>query len=111
MFLAAHGPYFVGPILEWVQGILVLVVLVVEIVAFVNCLTQRAEAFPVVGSISKGGWLGITGASVFFTLLLGPTFITGAFAIFGMIAVAAALVYLLDVRPALRDAVDGHGSW
>jgi hypothetical protein len=28
-----------------------------------------------------------------------------------MIAVAAALVYLLDLRPALRDAVDGHGSW
>jgi hypothetical protein len=22
-----------------------------------------------------------------------------------------ALVYLLDLRPALRDAVDGHGSW
>jgi hypothetical protein len=111
MLLAAQGPNFVGPILNWVQGILVLVVLVVEIVAFVNCLTQKAEAFPVVGSISKGGWLGITGASVFFTLILGPALITGIFAIFGMIAVAAALVYLLDVRPALRDAVDGHGSW
>ncbi len=111
MLLAAQGPNFVGPVLNWVQGILVLVVLVVEIVAFVNCLTQKAEAFPVVGSISKGGWLGITGASVFFTLILGPALITGIFAIFGMIAVAAALVYLLDVRPALRDAVDGHGSW
>jgi hypothetical protein len=111
MLLAAQGPNFVGPVLNWVQGILVLVVLVIEIVAFVNCLTQKAEAFPVVGSISKGGWLGITGASVFFTLILGPALITGIFAIFGMIAVAAALVYLLDVRPALRDAVDGHGSW
>jgi hypothetical protein len=111
MLLAAHGPNFVGPILDWVQGILALVVLVVEIVAFVNCLTQRAEAFPVVGSISKGGWLAITGASMFFTLLLGPAVVTGTYAIFGMIAVAAALVYLLDVRPALRDAVDGHGSW
>src|SRR6266487_3413206 len=111
MLLAAQGPNFVGPVLNWVQGILLLVVLVVEIVAFVNCLTQKAEAFPVVGSISKGGWLGITGASVFFTLILGPALITGIFAIFGMIAVAAALVYLLDVRPALRDAVDGHGSW
>jgi hypothetical protein len=111
MLFAAHGPNFVGPVLYWVQGILVLVVLVIEIVAFVNCLTQKAEAFPVVGSISKGGWLGITGASVFFTLILGPALITGVFAIFGMIAVAAALIYLLDVRPALRDAVDGHGSW
>ena len=96
---------FVSPILYWVNWVLLLVVLVVEIIAFVNCLTQRAEAFPVVGSIPKGGWLGLTGAAIFFTLFLGP------FSIFGMVAVAAALIYLLDVRPALRDAVDGHGSW
>jgi len=111
MYLADPGNTFVGPVISWIDRLLLLVVLVVEIVAFVNCLTQRAEAFPVVGSISKGGWLGITGAALFFTLLLGPAFIIGPFGIFGMIAVAAALVYLLDVRPALRDAVDGHGSW
>ena len=29
----------------------------------------------------------------------------------GAIAVAIALVYLLDTRPALRDAVDGRGGW
>ena len=105
MFLAAHGPDFYHPVLLWVQRSLLLVVLVVEIVAFINCLTQRAEAFPVVGSIPKGGWLGLTGGAIFFTLLLGP------FTIFGLVAIAAALIYLLDVRPALRDAVDGHGSW
>jgi hypothetical protein len=102
---------FVWTTIRWLNDALLLVILVVEIVAFVNCLTQRAEAFPVVGSISKGGWLGITGAALFFTLILGPAFIIGPFGIFGMIAVAAALIYLLDVRPALRDAVDGHGSW
>ncbi|OLE26219.1 MAG: hypothetical protein AUG44_13695 [Actinobacteria bacterium 13_1_20CM_3_71_11] len=111
MLLADHGPIFVWQILSWVNFILFLAILVVEIVAFVNCLTQRAEAFPVVGSISKAGWLGITGAAAFFTLILGSAFIYGPYAIFGMIAVAATLVYLLDVRPALRDAVDGHGSW
>jgi hypothetical protein len=105
MFLAAHGPDFYHPVLDWVQGALLVAVLVVEIVAFINCLTQRAEAFPVVGSIPKGGWLGLTGGAIFFTLLLGP------WSIFGMVAIAAALIYLLDVRPALRDAVDGHGSW
>lgn len=105
MFFAAHGPDFYHPVLFWVQRALLLVVLVVEIVAFINCLTQRAEAFPVVGSIPKGGWLGLTGGAIFFTLLLGP------FTIFGLVAIAAALIYLLDVRPALRDAVDGHGSW
>src|SRR2546429_3521185 len=105
MLLADHGPIFVWPILSWVNFILFLAILVVEIVAFVNCLTQRAEAFPVVGSIPKAGWLALTFGALVFTLLLG------LFSIFGMVAVAAALVYLLDVRPALRDAVDGHGSW
>ena len=47
----------------------------------------------------------LTGGAFVFTLLIG------LFSIIGMIPVAAALIYLLDTRPALRDAVDGHGSW
>lgn len=105
MALAAHGPIFAFPIMTWVMYVLWLVVIVVEFVAFINCLTQRAEAFPVVGSIPKGGWLALTGGTFVFTLLIG------LFSILGMVVVAAALVYLLDVRPALRDAVEGHGSW
>jgi hypothetical protein len=35
----------------------------------------------------------------------------GIINIFGMIAVAAGCVYLLDVRPALREATGGGGSW
>ena len=102
MVLAASQ--FATPIRYWVTVVLTLVVLVVEIIAFVNCLLQRAEAFPVVGSIPKGGWLAITFGAIFFTALLG------AVGFFGLIAVAAALIYLLDMRPALRDAVDGHGT-
>ena len=106
MLLADHGPIFVWQILSWVNFILFLAILVVEIVAFVNCLTQRAEAFPVVGNIPKGGWLLLTGGALFFTFFVGLLF-----PLIAMVAVACALVYLLDVRPALRDAVDGHGSW
>src|SRR5262245_35478979 len=105
MFLAAHGPDFSHPVIFWVKNSLLLVVLVVELVAFIHCRTRLAEALPVVGWIRKGGWLGLTGGSFFFTLLLV------SFPIFGLVAIAAALIYLLDVRPALRDAVDGHGSW
>jgi hypothetical protein len=96
---------FAYPITSWFQFALNVIILIVELFAFVNCATQRAEAFSAVGSISKGGWLALTGGALLFTLLLG------FFSLFGMIAVAAALVYLLDVRPALRDAVDGHGPW
>jgi hypothetical protein len=102
---AAHGIDFADPVIFWVMRALWLLVMGVEVVAFVNCLTQRAEAFPVVGSVPKGGWLALTGGAIFFTALLG------LISFLGLIAVAAALIYLLDVRPALRDAVDGHGSW
>jgi hypothetical protein len=105
MALAAHGPYFAGPIIDWVMRALWLVIIVVEFAAFITCLLQRAEAFPGVGSIPKGGWLALTFGAFVFTALIG------LFSIIGMVAVAAALIYLLDTRPALRDAVDGHGSW
>ena len=31
--------------------------------------------------------------------------------IFGLIGIAAALIYLLDVRAGLRDLTDGKGFW
>jgi hypothetical protein len=31
--------------------------------------------------------------------------------IFSLIAIAAAALYLLDVRPGLRDISNGRGSW
>jgi Protein of unknown function (DUF2516) len=89
-----------------VTWVLTVVCLIIELWAFLNCLTQRAEAFGVVGRIPKGGWLAMTGGAVLVTLLFGTV---GSF--LGLIAVVVAGVYLLDVRPALRDAVDGHGSW
>ncbi len=31
--------------------------------------------------------------------------------ILAVIAITVALVYLLDVRPAIRDATEGRGNW
>jgi hypothetical protein len=75
----------------------------------VNCLTQRAEAFPVVGSLSKAAWLAILAAAVLVTLLCGIP--ANGVSFLGFIAITAAAIYMLDVRPALRDAADGTGSW
>ena len=83
---------------------------VIEVVAFVHCLTQRADAFPVVGSLSKNAWAGILGAAALVTigcLAIGYTGIS----IFAFAAITAAAIYLLDVRPALRDATEGSGGW
>jgi hypothetical protein len=105
--MAIAAPIFVWTIIFWITSVLLIAVLAVEVFAFVNCLMQRADAFPVVGNIPKGGWLALNGGAILFTLLLGRISIFFAF-----IGAAVAAVYLLDVRPALRDAVDGgHGSW
>jgi len=88
-----------------------IVALVIEIVALGHCLVQRPDAFPAINTLSKRAWMGLTGGSVLVTLLA----FVGFFVTFGIMLVMASItvaaVYLLDVRPALRDAVDGHGSW
>ena len=95
----------------WINISLVLVTFGVELFAFVNCLVQRPDAFPAIGTFPKGLWLAMIGGSALFVLLglssaFGP--LAGMLAI---IPIVIALVYLLDVRPALRDAVDGGGPW
>jgi hypothetical protein len=83
---------------------------VIETVALINCLTQRADAFPVVGSLSKTAWTGILLASVLVTAACG--FLFGqTISIFAFAAITASAIYLLDVRPALRDATNGSGGW
>jgi hypothetical protein len=85
---------------------LLVVALAIEAFAFVNCLTQRADAFGVIGTLSKGVWLALTGGALLVTLLVQV-----ALGILGMIAITIAAIYLLDVRPALRDTGDGPSSW
>lgn len=101
---------FYADVAAYVTFAILIVFLVIEIVAFVNCLTQRADAFAVVGSLSKNAWAAILGGSVLLTLLCtfsGP----GGISIFALAAITATAIYMLDVRPALRDAASGSGSW
>ena len=108
MALAAVPSFYLQ--VQFYVGLLAMVLfLLVEGWALVHCLTQRADAFPVVGSLSKGGWLAILFGAILLTLVCANPKYGVSF--FGFIAVGAALIYLLDVRPALRDATDGSGSW
>jgi hypothetical protein len=106
--VSAAAPIFYDVIEDWVTIAILAAMMVIEIVAFINCITQRADAFPVVGSLSKAAWLVILGGGVLLTLVC---FRPGTVSFFGFIAVTAAAIYMLDVRPALRDATDGTGSW
>ena len=85
---------------------LLVVALIIEAFAFINCLTQRSDAFGAIGTLSKGLWLALTGAALLVTVLSQY-----AVGLLGFIALTIAAVYLLDVRPALRDAADGPSSW
>jgi hypothetical protein len=108
--LSAATPVFVYAAEGYLNLVILVALLVIEIVAFINCVTQRSDAFPVVGSLSKAAWLAILGASVLFTLICSYP-LGSSMSIFAFIAIIAAGIYMLDVRPALRDATDGTGSW
>jgi hypothetical protein len=106
--VSAATPVFAYEVEFYVTSAILLAMVIIEIVAFINCITQRADAFPVVGSLSKVAWLGILGGALLLTVLCARP---NAISIFGFIAITAAAIYMLDVRPALRDATNGTGSW
>jgi hypothetical protein len=104
--MATTAPLFYLDVRFVIDFALLVFALVIEGVAFVHCLTQRSDAFPAIGTLPKGAWLAILGIALLLTLLF-----FGAVSIFGLIGIAAASVYLLDVRIGLRDLTDGKGFW
>lgn len=91
-----------------INTLLTLFTLVLGVVAFIHCATQRSDAFPAIGTLQKPAWLAIIGVA---TLLALVTSASGFGLIFRLIAIAASALYLLDVRRGLRDITDGRGSW
>ena len=85
--------------------------LVLGAAALLHCLVQRAEAFPAIGTMSKTIWLALTGGGLLLIAVSPQLLRMGYLNIFLLVAAGIFAVYLLDIRPALRDAVDGHGSW
>lgn len=88
---------------------------VIGLVALINCALQRSDAFPAIGTLQKPAWLAIIGVSTFIALCLGFQAMETGRETFGMlfklIALGAAALYLLDVRPGLRDISNGRGPW
>lgn len=74
-----------------------LVLLGFAVWAFVDAAIRPGPAFPAAGKLTKPAWLAILGLSVALCLYGVP--LLGLFG--GLIAVAV-IVYLVDVRPAVR---------
>src|SRR4051812_44202638 len=91
----------VGNIQIVINTVIMVFAVVIEVFALVHLIVQRPGAFTAINTLSKGVWLALIAASVVVTLItsiLGPL---------SFIAITVAAIYLLDVRPALRDASDG----
>ena len=79
-----------------ITTISLLVLLALKIWAFVDALLRPAEAFVAAGKLTKQAWLLILGLAVGAALVF-----PSVFGLLGILGIVAALVYVLDVRPAL----------
>ncbi|MEO6205023.1 MAG: DUF2516 family protein, partial [Mycobacteriales bacterium] len=59
------------------------------------------------GKLTKPIWLGILGVSLALSLAGRGSI----FGIFGIVMAVAAIVYLVDVRPAVRERRPGNGPY
>ena len=82
-----------------------LVLLGLAVWAFADAAIRPAVAFPAAGKLTKPAWLGITGISVGLCMLG-----VGLLGLLGGVVAIAVIVYLVDVRPAVRGMRPG-GPW
>ncbi len=104
--MAYSAPLFYVDVVKDLNLFILILSLIVQAVALIHCLGQRGEGFQAIGTLPKGAWAAILAICVILTLLL-----RSAIGIFGLIGISAALIYLLDIRPGLKDLTDGKGFW
>ncbi len=79
-------------------------VLALAVWAFVDALIRPATGYVAAGKLTKPGWAAITGLAALIVFWQGPM------SFLGLPAVIAAVVYLVDVRPAVKGLRRGN-SW
>jgi hypothetical protein len=77
--------------------------LALMVYALVDAIRVRTEAFPLAGKLTKNIWLLILGVAVALNLVA-----FNALSIFNLLGVVAAAVYVVDVRPAVRQVGGGR---
>jgi hypothetical protein len=102
-------------VITQLQNIVLLVLhiflLAVQGWALVDCVIRRGPAFAATGKLTKPAWLGITGFALLLEALVPPSAIVGGITtLIVLCGVVASLVYLTDVRPAVRE-VSGPSRW
>lgn len=89
---------------SWVFAALRFGALALTAWAFFDALVRPAAGYVAAGKLTKPAWAAITGVSIAVVFLFGPM------SFLGLPAIIAAVVYLVDVRPAVRGLRRGN-SW
>ncbi len=84
---------------------LYLVAQVLTLWAFADALFRPAANFVAMSKLTKPVWAAITGVAAV------VVYAFGVMSFLGLPALIAALVYLVDVRPAVRGLQRGNNSW
>lgn len=94
-----------GGVQTGVYYALLIAAFAVKLVAFVDCVRRPTEAFTYAAKRSKNLWLAITGIALAVTIVdLNPL------GLLGIIGSVAAIVYLVDVKPAVSQYRAGGSS-
>lgn len=75
--------------------------------AFIDAATRRDDAYRAADKKSKVFWLVVLGLALGFDLLFGANFIGSFLTLAGLVG---AIVYMVDVRPAIKALTDGRGG-
>ena len=81
-----------------IESLISLIMFGFQVFALVDAMTQRPDAFVAGDKLTKKAWLIILGLAVAAHMLFWHPI-----SIFNLVGIVAAIVYLVDVRPAIRS--------
>lgn len=87
----------------WTDRVLLFGLLALRAWALIDCALRSSKAFPAVDKLTKPAWLGI----LVLSLVLG-TFASPPLYPISLVSTVVTLVYLADVRPAVREISSGN---
>ncbi|MEU6232552.1 DUF2516 family protein [Kitasatospora sp. NPDC047058] len=96
------GLHYLNPF--WWVGI---AILGFKLFALVDAAVRREDAYRAADKKTKGFWLAVLGAAFGLDLLFGVDLLYSFLTIAGLVA---AIVYMVDVRPAIKELTDRGGG-
>jgi hypothetical protein len=102
---------FVVPIINAITLAMGVIGAVVGVFAFVDAVIRRADAYPAADKQTKLTWAAITAISGVVLILGVYPMVFAPPSLLWLAGMIGSLVYLLDVRPRLREVTDGNSQW